>query len=70
MKYYIILEVDNGIRTPISVTNKPDRYGVPRLFGTKKAAQNWINKRIYKGMSYHYEIIESAQLVTKAGDKK
>ena len=68
MNYYIIIEVDNGIRSPISVTNKPDRYGVPRIFGTKKAAQNWIDKRTYKGMSYHYEIIKSTELKGKAGD--
>ena len=53
-----VVEVDGMIRTCICRNNKADRYGTPKNFETKKAAQEWIERHSYKGMSYKYEVVE------------
>lgn len=53
---YYIVEVDGFIRSQIDVKGNPNKYGKKKLFKTKKAAEEWINKRSYKGMSFKYEI--------------
>lgn len=55
---YKIIEVDNGIRSQIDTKGKPNKYGDPKLFKSKKDAQKWIDRRTYKGMTWHYEIQE------------
>lgn len=55
---YIVIEVDGILRRPINYKGEPDRYTKPKMFQNKKAAQAWIDKRTYKGMSWHYEIKE------------
>lgn len=57
MKYKII-EIDGIWRAAICKNNKADKYGVPKIFESKKAAANWIEKHSYKGMSFKYEIVE------------
>ena len=41
---------------PICTDGKPDLYGTPKNFETRKAAQAWIDKHSYAGMSIKYEI--------------
>ena len=55
---YRVVEVDGFIRSCIDVTGKPNKYGKPKIFSTRKSAEEWIKKRSYKGMSFHYEIVE------------
>lgn len=55
---YKIVEVDGIWRAAICKNNKADKYGDPKIFETKAAATNWIEKHSYKGMSFHYEIIK------------
>jgi len=45
---------------PICTDGKPNLYGTPKDFKTKKAAQEWIDKNSYPGMSIKYEIREKA----------
>lgn len=59
MKKYIIIEVDGYLRSIIDTTGKANKYGQPKEFKTRKDAQAWIDRRTYKGMSYHYEIKEA-----------
>lgn len=60
MAKYIIIEVDGPYRWPISaVTGKADPYTPPRTWNTRKEAEEWIRRRSYKGMSWHYEIKEA-----------
>lgn len=58
---YYIVEVNCFIRSQIDVKGKPNKYGEKKLFKTKKAAEEWINKRSYKGMSFKYEIIRESE---------
>lgn len=58
---YNIVEVDGIIRSCIDVHNKANKYGTPKEFKTKKDAQKWIERRTYKGMSFHYEIVKAGQ---------
>ena len=51
-----IVEVDGIIRSYICKNNKADKYGTPKNFDTKEAAQKWIERHSYKGMSFKYEI--------------
>lgn len=53
-----VVEVDGLWRACICVNNKADKYGTPKLFKTKGDAQKWVDKHSYKGMSFHYEIME------------
>lgn len=53
---FYIVKVDGFIISAIDTANKPNKYGKPKEFPTKAAAQKWIDKNSYKGMSYHYEI--------------
>ena len=58
MKYKII-EVDGFLRSCIDVNGKANKYGKPKLFEKRADAEKWIEKRSYKGMSFHYEIKEA-----------
>lgn len=53
---YRIVKVDGAIRQSIDKTGVANRYGEPKLFKTKKEAQQWIDKKSYWGMSFTYEI--------------
>lgn len=55
---YKVVKVDGWQRQQIDTTGKPNRYGKPKLFNTKKDANKWIEKESYRGMSYKYEIVE------------
>ena len=55
---YRVVEVDGIIRACVCKNNKADKYGTPKDFKTKEDAQNWIDCRSYKGMSFKYEIVE------------
>lgn len=55
---YKIIEIDMGIPYPIDTKGRPNKYGEPKLFKTVKEAQKWIDRRTYKGMTWHYEIQE------------
>ena len=57
-KMYHVCMVDGIIRALIDVKGKPNSYGIPKVFETKAAAELWINKHTYKGMSWKYEIRE------------
>jgi len=55
---FLVVEVDGIMRAYICKNNKPDKYGIPKNFETKKDAQSWIDRHSYKGMSLKYEIVE------------
>lgn len=55
---YYIVEVEGIIRSIIDKKGKANKYGEPKLFKTKKEADNWILKKSYKGMTHHYEVKE------------
>lgn len=55
---YVVVEVDGLIRSCINRKGQADKYSPPKLFGTRKEAQDWIDKHSYKGMSCRYEIGE------------
>ena len=57
-KMYHICMVDRTFRALIDVKGKPNKYGIPKVFETKDAAESWIKKHSYKGMSWKYEICE------------
>ena len=57
-KMYHICMVDGIFRALIDVKGKPNQYGIPKVFETKGAAESWIKKNSYKGMSWKYEIRE------------
>ena len=52
-KMYHICMVDRTFRALIDIKGKPNKYGIP-----KDAAESWIKKHSYKGMSWNYEICE------------
>ena len=54
--YKVIKVIDGWHRQQIDVNGVPNRYGNPKLFKTKKEAQQWIDKESYWGMSFIYEI--------------
>ena len=54
---YKVVIVDGWLRVQIDVSGKPNKYGKPKAFPTKTDAQNYINKRSYKGMRWKYEIV-------------
>lgn len=54
--YYIVYCVGGWYRAIIDTSGQPNKYGKPKLFKTKKAAQEWINRKSYKGMTESYEI--------------
>lgn len=56
IRMYIIVRIDGVAKRAICTNGKPDWYGTPKLFKTKKAAQEWINDHSYGGMSFKYEI--------------
>ena len=53
---YIIIGWDCGIPYPINSKGQGDKYSPPKEFKTKKDAERWIEKHIYRGMSVRYEI--------------
>lgn len=53
-----VVYVDGVYRAAIDKKNTVNKYGDPRLWKTRKEAQNWIDKHSYKGMSFYYEIKE------------
>lgn len=57
-KMYHICMVDGIFRALIDVKGEPNQYGIPKVFETKDAAESWIKKNSYKGMSWRYEIRE------------
>ena len=55
---YVIVVVSGILRETIDKNGDCNKYGEPKIFETAEKAQKWIDKRTYKGMSYHYEIKE------------
>lgn len=55
---FCVVEVDGFIRSCIDEKGKPNKYGKPKLFKTKKEAEKWIERSSYPGMSWKYEIEE------------
>lgn len=53
-----IVYVDGIYRAIIDTKNTVNKYGKPRLWKTREEAQHWIDNHSYKGMSFHYEIVE------------
>ena len=58
MKKYKVVEVDSFFRAHIDIKGKSNEYGEPKLFNTRKEAENWVKKHSYKGMSFGYDIME------------
>ena len=58
MTMYKIVYVDGIYRANIDTKNSVNKYGKPRLWKTRKEAEHWIEKHSYKGMSFHYEVVE------------
>lgn len=54
---YKVVIVDGWLRVQIDVSGKPNKYGKPKTFLTRREAQNYINKRSYQGMRWKYEIV-------------
>lgn len=61
---YRVVRVDGIIRECIDIGGKPNKYGKPKIFATREKAQEWIDKRSYPGMSWHYEIMEDIKCIT------
>lgn len=61
VKYYYIIEDHGFIAEVIDETGKPNRYGKPKMFSSREQAQKWVDKRVYKGMSFHYIIKEKEE---------
>ena len=61
--YYVVYvdESGHGYRAIIDKTGVPNKYGDWKLFRTRKQAQQWIDRKSYPMMSYHYEIREVQQ---------
>lgn len=57
--YYVVL-VNAGIKEVIDEKKRPNRYGVPYIWDNLKECKEWVMKRLYKGMSHKYMIVESA----------
>lgn len=57
-KMFHVCMVDGIFRAAIDVKGKPNQYGKPKDFETKAAAELWIKKHSYNGMSWKYEIYE------------
>lgn len=55
MRKYHIIEVDGKVRRCIDIQNQANCYGTPKEF-TYDEAVHWIDRRTYKGMSFHYEM--------------
>lgn len=55
---FYIVEIDGKVRNTIDKSGKPNKYGEPKLFNTREDAEAWTLKRVYIGMSHHYEIKE------------
>ena len=53
---WYIVEIEEYLVRQICTNNKPDKYGKRKLFKTKKEAQQWIDRKSFKGMSFKYEI--------------
>lgn len=53
---WYVVKVDGIYHAIIDKSGKANKYGEPKLFSTKKKAQEWVDKKSYKGMSFHYEI--------------
>ena len=54
----IIVKKDGPLRQAICKDGRPSKYGTPKDFGTRRAAEQWIRNHTYKGMSFEYEIKE------------
>ena len=55
---YRVVFIDGFIKKAICMDGKPDRYGIPMTFKTRKAAEKWIAAHSYPGMSFRYELKE------------
>lgn len=55
---YYIVQISGIVREIIDKTGKPNKYGEPKLFETREAAEMWTLKRVYKGMTHRYEIMK------------
>lgn len=64
-KFWII-HVDGKIRSFVCTDGTVDKYGTPKEFSTKSAAAEWIESRIYVGMSFKYEIYDAIKEETVA----
>lgn len=53
---YKVVKVKGWVRQQICTDGKPDKYGDPKLFRTRREAQKWVSEKSYKGMSFRYEI--------------
>ena len=55
---YKIIFVDGFYKSQLNKKGKPDKYGEPMLFKDEKEAKDYIKRKTYPGMSFHYEIKE------------
>ena len=55
---YYIVQISGKVREVIDKTGKPNKYGEPKLFKTREAAEMWTLKRVYTGMTHRYEIMK------------
>lgn len=53
---YKVVKVEGWVRQQICTDGKPDKYGDPKLFRTRREAQKWASENSYKGMSFRYEV--------------
>lgn len=52
---YVVICKDCTISEYVHYLHEPARV---RAFESKEAAQEWIKKHSYKGMSFRYEVVE------------
>ena len=54
---YVISEYYNDVSMGlVNRKGQADRYDEPKIFGSLKAAKDWIKKHSYKGMSHYYKV--------------
>lgn len=58
MNKYIVVycDMDGKYKAQIGIKGLPDKYGKPKIFKTKKEANEFIKRKTYGGMSHYYEI--------------
>lgn len=56
-----IVKIDGWYRAAIDTAGRPNKYGTPKDFRTREAAEQWIKRRTYCGMSYQYQIIDTEE---------
>lgn len=64
---FYVVYVEGKIRETIDKTGKPNKYGKPKYFKTRGEAEMWTLKRVYTGMTHHYEIIEINNITESKG---